>query len=60
MPAEVAGVGVECHQGGAIQVVAFPALAMIVRTRIAGSIEKEVLFRIVSAGHPDAHAADLP
>src|SRR5439155_20170198 len=40
--------------------VAFPALAVIVRARIAGSVKNEVLLRIVRAGHPNASAADLP
>src|SRR5262249_26947947 len=60
VPADLAGVCVDRDQGAAVKVVALPAFAVIVGTRVAGAIEQQVLLGVVGTGGPDARSADLP
>ncbi len=57
MPLQLAGVGIERDDRGGEQVVAFAIGAVVVRPRIAGAEEHEVLLGIVGARDPDRAAA---
>ena len=57
VPLQLAGVGIERHDRGGEQVVAFAIGAVVIRPRIAGAEEHQVLFGIVGARDPDRAAA---
>ena len=57
MPLDLAGVGIERDHRRGVEVVSLAHGAEIVGARVARSVEHEVLFGIVGAGHPDRSAA---
>src|SRR5581483_6780942 len=58
-PLELAGLRVEREHGGAVEIVAFALIAVIVGAGIAGGPVEQTGFRIICAGEPRGCAAML-
>src|SRR4029079_10786998 len=57
MPFELAGVGIDGDDGGAIEVVSKAVVAVIVGTRVASAPHREVRLGIIGTGNPDGGSA---
>ena len=52
IPGQLSGIGIDCHNGAGVKVIALPALFRQHRIRIASAEVVKVEFRVVRAGHP--------
>src|SRR2546429_5684758 len=53
MPFELAGIGIDGDDGGAVEVVSNAVVAVIVGTGVAGAPHGEVRLGIIGTGNPD-------
>src|SRR2546429_6807191 len=57
MPFELAGIGINGDDGGAVEVISNAIVAVIVGTGVAGAPHGEVRLGIIGTGNPDRSSA---
>src|SRR5262249_50778140 len=57
MPFELAGVGIDRDDGGAVEIVSNAVVAVVVGTGVAGAPHREVRLGIIGTGNPDGGSA---